>query len=69
MKAEYTVEDFKGAIKNPYYNKLNKETTVAVRHDVYQIFSDIAKQNCVTPEVIMNRCLTDYAKMLKEHDE
>ena len=68
MKAEYTVEDFKGAIKNPYYAKLNKEVVVAIRHEVYDIFCEIGKQNGVEPETIMNRCLVSYAKRLKEHD-
>jgi len=69
MKAEYTVEDFKGAIKNPYYTKLNKEVTVAIRHEIYEIFCEIGKQNGVEPEIIMNRCLSSYAKKLKDHDE
>jgi hypothetical protein len=69
MKAEYTAEDFKGAIKNPYYHKLNTEIVVAIRHDVFQVFLEVAEQNGVKPETIMNRCLTDYAKILKEHDE
>ncbi|MCL2124449.1 MAG: hypothetical protein FWH33_00480 [Oscillospiraceae bacterium] len=69
MKAEYSVDDFKHAIKNPYYSKLNKEVVVAVRHDVYDIFCEIGKQNGVEPEIIMNRCLSSYAKRLKEHDE
>ena len=69
MKAEYTAEDFKGAIKNPYYSKLNKEVLISVRHEIYQIFCEIGKQNGVEPEIIMNRCLTSYAKTLKEHDE
>jgi len=69
MKAEYTVEDFKGAIRNPYYSKLNKEVIVAIRHEIYDIFFEIGKQNGVEPEIIMSRCLTSYAKRLKEHDE
>ena len=68
MKAEYTIEDFKGAIRNPYYTKLNKEVVVAIRHDDYEVFCEIAKQNGVEPEMIMNRCLSSYAKRLKEHD-
>ena len=68
MKAEYTLEDFKGAIKNPYYTKLNKEVVVAIRHEIYEIFCEIGKQNGVGPEIIMNRCLTSYAKRLKEID-
>ena len=69
MKSEYTVEDFKGAIRNPYYSKLNKEVVVAVRNEVYEIFCEIGKQNGVEPEIIMNRCLSSYAKRLKQHDE
>ena len=66
MKTEYTVEDFQGAIKNPYFEKLNRKVEVAVRHEAYRIFEEIAEQNGTKPEVIMNRCLADYAKMLSE---
>ena len=69
MKDEYTIDDVKGAIKNPFYEKLNTEITIAVRKDIYQIFSDIGKKNGVEPEIIMNRCLTNYAKQLKTHDD
>jgi hypothetical protein len=62
MKAEYTAEDFKGAIKNPFYHKLNKEVTVALRNEDYEIFLEIALQNGEKPESIMRRCLADYAK-------
>ncbi|MDR1704153.1 MAG: hypothetical protein LBS19_05665 [Clostridiales bacterium] len=64
MKAEYTAEDFSRGIKNPYFDKLNKKTEVTVRRDIYKIFADIGKKNGVSAEIIMNRCLTDYAKML-----
>jgi hypothetical protein len=66
MKAEYSLEDFKGVMKNPFYNRLNKEVIVPVRNEVYQIFADIAEQNGEEPERIMRRCLTDYAKKLQE---
>ena len=68
MKTEYTLEDIKGAIKNPFYDKLNREVVVSIRHEIYEIFCDIGKQNGVEPEIIMNRCLTSYAKKLIEHD-
>jgi len=68
MKAEYTAQDFKGAIRNPYYEKLNKEVVVAIRHEIYDTFCEIGKQNGVEPEIIMNRCLSSYAKRLREHD-
>jgi hypothetical protein len=66
MKAEYRLEDFRGVMKNPFYDKLNKEVIVPVRKEVYQIFADIAEQNGEEPERIMRRCLTDYAKKLQE---
>ena len=66
MKDEYTAEDFKRGIKNPYFHKLNTEVLVPMRNEVYRVFEEIASQNGVKPEVIMNRCLVDYAKTLQE---
>ena len=70
MNTGFTINELKKGVKNPFYEKLNKEVTVAVRHDVYDVFLDAARQNGerVTPEDIMRRCLMDYAKILKEHD-
>jgi hypothetical protein len=41
---------------------------VAVRHEAYKIFTDIGAQHGVEAEVIMSRCLADYAKQLLEHE-
>ena len=69
MKAEFTIEELQKGVKNPFYEKLNREVVVAVRREDYEVFSEAAKSNGerVTPEDIMRRCLADYAKMLKEH--
>ena len=69
MRAEFTIDELKKGVKNPFFNKLIKEVTVAIRHDDYEVFVDAARQNGekVKPEDIMRRCLADYAKMLKEH--
>ena len=69
MKAEYTAVDFERGVKNPYFDKLNKKAEVAVRHEVYRIFHELGKQNNVEPEIIMSRCLADYAKKLQEDSE
>ena len=69
MKAEYTAEDFEKGIKNPYFEKFNTKTEIAMRREVYQIFCDIGKQNGVEPEVIMSRCLSDYAAKLQNNEE
>ena len=33
MKREYSLEDFKGVKKNPFYHKLNKEVLVPIRNE------------------------------------
>jgi predicted transcriptional regulator len=64
MKAEYTESDFTRGIRNPYFYKLNRKAEVAIRHEAYDVFEEIAKQNGVTPETIMQHCLMDYASEL-----
>jgi len=70
MKAEFTLDELKRGIKNPFYEKLNREVIVSIRHEDYAVFSDVAKLNGekVTPEDVMRRCLADYAKLLQEHE-
>jgi hypothetical protein len=68
MKDEYTAEDFAKAVKNPYFEKLNRKVEVAVHHESYRIFESIGKKSGVSAEFIMKRCLDSYAKKLQEHD-
>ena len=68
MMRELTVEDFKRAKKNPFYEKLIKEVVVPVRLEDYAIFEKIANMNEETPESVMKRCLKMAAKELQEHD-
>ena len=69
MNTGFAVEELKKGVKNPFYEKLNKEVLVAIRHEDYEVFLNAAKQNGsrVRPEDIMRRCLADYAKLLREH--
>ena len=69
MKAEYTEADFARGVRNPYFDKLNKRIEVSLRSEDYNVFCLIGTQNGVSPEVIMRRCLTDYAKRLQESDD
>ena len=69
MKDEYTAADFVNSVKNPYFSKLNRKAEVAVRHELYKVFSEIGEKNGVEAEVIMSRCLADYAKKLQESDD
>jgi len=68
LKNEYTAEDLKNAIKNPFYSKLNMDVTVSIRRDDYEIFKEVASINGETPESVMRRCLKIAAKELQEHD-
>ncbi|MCL2053321.1 MAG: hypothetical protein FWG90_02615 [Oscillospiraceae bacterium] len=68
MKAEYTVDDLKGAIRNPFYEKLNKEVTVVIRRSDYATFEEVARTNDETPEAVMRRCLKVAAQGIREHD-
>ena len=69
MNSGFSVDELSKGIKNPFYEKLNKEVLVAIRHEDYEVFMDAAKLNGdrVMAEDIMRRCLADYAKLLKEH--
>jgi len=66
MNDSLTSDDFKQAMKNPFYEKLNTEIVVPVRKEVYQIFEQLAEQNGERPEKLMRRCLTEYAKKFQE---
>ena len=67
---EFTKEDLIKGVRNPFYEKLNRDVVVSVRHEDYEIFQEVAKLNGerATPEDVMRRCLIDYAKMLREHE-
>ena len=70
LMKEFTLEELKKGVKNPFYEKLNKDVMVSVRHEDYAVFQEVAKINGerATPEDVMRRCLIDYAKILREHE-
>jgi len=69
MVKELTPADFARGVKNPYFSKLMRKTEVAVEHEVYAIFNEAGDESGVSAEIIMSRCLADYAKILKDHNE
>ena len=70
MKNEFTLDELKKGVKNPFYERLNKEVVVSIRHEDYDVFFETARLNGakVKPEDVMRRCLADYAKILREHE-
>lgn len=75
MKKEYTEADFAKGVRNPHFYRQNRKCDVVlgdktyavpIRKNVYDVFEEIAKQNGVTPEMIMQHCLMDYAEELSK---
>jgi hypothetical protein len=66
---EFTEEDFAKAIKNPFFHKLNKEVTVAVRNEDYELFEKLSNENGVPIDKLLNRCIIYYAQMLREDED
>ena len=68
MKIEYTREDFKKGVRNPFYHDFCKDVTIGVRHEDYELFKKIAEAYDVTPEHMMQSYLSRYANLLREED-
>ena len=62
---EYTIDELKNGVRNPFYSKLVKEVTIPVSRDDYAVFEDIAKMNGESPESVMKRCLKMAAKEMQ----
>ncbi|MCL1858035.1 MAG: hypothetical protein FWF92_02235 [Oscillospiraceae bacterium] len=62
----YTKEQLKKGVRNPFYHKLNKDVTVGVRYEDYELFEKIAEEYDTTPERIMQCALHRYAKLVEE---
>jgi len=66
MKIEYTEEDFKNAIKNPFFDKLCKKYEVVVNNRDYALFKKIADSYGLEPERMMQTYLHRHAELLRE---
>ena len=66
---EYTIEELRKGVKNPFYDRLIKEVVVPVKREDYAIFEEVAEMNGVPVEMIMRNCLSDWAEKLRKHDD
>jgi len=57
-----------GTVRNPFYNRLNKEVVVPLGNEIYQFYSELAETNGEDVDVLLRRCLTCYVDELKEHE-
>ena len=63
---ELTEEDFKRAVQNPFFEKLNKKVEIFVRNDDYELFSSLGKPYDETPEDVIRRMLIHSASSVRE---
>jgi len=66
LREKYTDEELKKGVKNPFFHHFGRIVEIAVLHEDYAVFEEVAKINGETPESVMKRCLQIAAKDLKE---
>jgi len=69
LTEQYTVEELKKGVKNPFYHELCKNITVGVSNEDYALYEKIAKEKSVRVELVIKRAIASYAKMLREDEE
>jgi len=57
-----------GAVKNPFYHKLNKEVVVPLGNEIYNYYAELAETNSEDIATLLQRCLTVFVDELKEHE-
>lgn len=62
----YTKEDLIKGVRNPFYHELNKDVTIGVRNEDYELYEKIAHEKGVRIEMVIKRAVASYAKMIRE---
>ena len=68
MIRELTEKDFERSVKNPHFGKIMTKVEVAITKEDWATFCEYAKINNVTPELIMQNGLSEWAKELSEEE-
>ncbi len=63
MRKEY---DFSKAKKNPYASKLKRQVTIRLEPEVIDYFKDLATQNGIPYQTLINLFLRDCAQSKKK---
>ena len=64
----YTIEELKKGVKNPYFDLFMTKTEVAVKKEDYATFEEVGKLHGVPAEFIMKGCLSEWAERLRNHE-
>lgn len=68
MMRELTAEDFARAARNPHFDKLMIKIEVPVVREDWDLICKLVEFNDVRPEIILQRCIADFADDLREDD-
>ena len=65
----YTKEELKKGVRNPFYKYLCTEVTVGVKNEDYEMFAKMAEEKGVRVEFMIQRAITLFAEMVREHED
>jgi len=68
MIRELTRDDFKKAVRNPYYKDLMTTITIDIPKEDLETYTKLAKLNDSTVERLMSGYLSDFAEEIREDD-
>ena len=68
-KKGYTKDDLIKGVRNPFYHDFCKDVTVGVKNEDYELFENIAKEKGVRIELVINRAIASYAKMVRADED
>jgi len=68
MIRELTRDDFKKAVRNPYYKDLMTTITIDIPKEDLETYAKLAKLNDSTAERLMSGYLSDFAEEIREED-
>jgi hypothetical protein len=68
MIRELTREDFKKAVRNPYYKDLMTTITLDIPKEDLETYSKLAKLSDSPVERLMSGYLSDFAEEIREDD-
>ena len=66
LTEQYTIEELKKGVLNPFYHELCKDITVGISNEDYELYDKIAQDKGVRIELVIKRAIASYARMLRE---
>jgi len=66
LTEQYTIEELKKGVRNPFYHELCKDVTVGISNEDYELYEKIAQEKSVRIELVIKRAIASYAKMLRD---